>query len=462
MDGISPQRNTTAQSRLTGVAVEDRLTEAFFMRFPREQRGFELAATLLAEIKSDSDKLDVVLGLQQLLIYKIAGCDIRIARLQKAQQRIPRILARPEFRAGGKTLKARSGMLKKLRTGIMARIKDVRHLAYLWRCFGDGIASVYQSQHALRHLLYNDKYEVKATAGALYGKEGFGHEYAVLKNGIELGVPVVMSDLTNIIRHGDICALAGADPVPLELKSSTLTGSRIARQAEQLNKITSFYENDEARGFRGSIRIVRTEMVTEEIDHRELLNVGMRHALEMGLWSESPEPGLRYICYNTSSLDIPERVMSEIDAWSTTSTWVTPLGPDLSWLPAYPFTLSMSPHNAVLFMQEAVAVVVLIDLDVAKKLFRDEAIHCTWLMDGTHSMQICLDPDDLMKGAFRISECLFQRVSTEFLSLSWFVHERSRIFDPDLRPPIELANLVPEEIITSPPPGWTSVRDFYE
>ena len=98
MDGISQQRNTTAQLRLAGVAAENRTTQAFFMRFPREQLGLELAATLLAEIKSDKDKLDVVLGLQQILIYKIAGCDIRIARLQKAQQRIPRILARPEFR----------------------------------------------------------------------------------------------------------------------------------------------------------------------------------------------------------------------------------------------------------------------------------------------------------------------------------------------------------------------------
>ncbi|VVN91766.1 hypothetical protein [Pseudomonas fluorescens] len=122
----------------------------------------------------------------------------------------------------------------------------------------------------------------------------------------------------------------------------------------------------------------------------------------------------------------------------------------------------MSPQNAVLFMQEAIAVVVLIDLDVAKKLFQEEAIHCTWLMDGTHSMQICLDPDDLMKGAYRISECLFQRISTEFLSLSWFVQERSRIFDLDRRPAIELANLAPEEIITSPPTGWTSARDCYD
>lgn len=461
MDEISQQRNTTAQLMLAGVAAEDRATQAFFMRFPRERHGLELAATLLAEIKSDRGKLDVVLGLQQLLIYKIAGCDIRIARLQKAQQRIPRILARPEFRTGGKTLKARSSMLKKLRKGIMARIKDVRHLAYLWRCFGDGIASVYQSQHALRHLLYNDKYEVKATAGALYGKEGFGHEYAVLKNGIEMGVPVVMSDLTNIIRHGDLCALAGPDPVPLELKSSTLTGSRIVRQAEQLQKITSFYENDEARDFRGSIRIVRTEMVTEEIDHRELLNAGMREALETGLWSESPEPGLRYICYHTAMPENPERVFAEINAGATPATWVTPLAPEISWLPAYPFTLSMSPQNAVLFMQESVAVVVLIDLEVTKNLFREQGVHCVWLMDGTHSMQICRDPDNLMKGAYRVSECLFQRISKEFLSLSWFVQERSQIFDVDLRSALNISDIAPEEIITEPLPGWTDARDFY-
>ncbi len=64
-----------------------------------------------------------------------------------------------------------------------------------------------------------------------------------------MGVPVVMSDLTNIIRHGDLCALAGPDPFPLELKSSRLTGSRVARQAEQLNLITNFYEKDEAKDF---------------------------------------------------------------------------------------------------------------------------------------------------------------------------------------------------------------------
>ncbi|MDZ5432004.1 hypothetical protein F6476_34230 [Pseudomonas umsongensis] len=462
MDETNQLKITLDQLTRFEFANEDKVAKTLFMRFPRERRGLELAATLLANIKADKDKLDAVLGLQQLLIFKIAGCDIRIARLQKAQQRIPRILARPEFRAGGKTVKVRSSMLKKLRKGIMGRIREVRHLAYLWRCFGDGIASVYQSQHALRHLLYDAQYAVKPTAGALYGKEGFGHEYAMLQKGIEMGVPVVMSDLTNIIRHGDLCALAGPDPVPLELKSSRLTGSRVARQAEQLNSITSFYENDEARDFRGMNRVIRTEVGIDEVDHRDFLNVGMQQALVSGFWSDSPEPGLRYICYQTALGENPERVMKEIDLWITPSTWVMPLGPDFSWLPAYPFTLSMLPQNAVLFMQEAIAIVVLSDLEIIKRLFRDQGVHCVWLMNGSHAMQICVDPNDLMKGAFRISECLFRRVSTEFLSISWFVREQSRIFNTDQLPEFAFSDLDPDEIISEPIPGWAEARDFYE
>lgn len=436
------------------------LAHPLYQRFPREEVGFRLASTLLHSIAADPDRLDVVLGLQNLLILKIATCDIRISRLRKAQNRVPRILAQPKYRSGGAAVKARSKMLKDLRKGIMARLDEIRQLAYLWRCFGDGIAAIYQSQHDLRHLLYDDRYQVKQTAGAIYGKEGFGHEYAKLKQGIEMGVPVVMSDLTNIIRHGDLCALAGPDPVPLELKSSMVTGGRVARQAEQLGKITTFFEQDETCNFRGSIRIIRTEMASKEIDHREFLNQGIQQALRTGLWSGAPEPGLRYVCYQNAILENRDLVYLEIDKWATTSTWVTPLGPELSWLPAYPFTLSMSPQNATLFMQEAFGIFVLIDLELTKELFKNLDVHCVWLMDGTHSMQICRDSNDLMKGAYRVSECLFDRVSKEFLSLSWFVQERSSIFDESCRP--VFTEISPEEIIAKPMDGWAEAQDFYK
>ena len=67
-----------------------------------------------------------------------------------------------------------------------------------------------------------------------------------------------------------------------------------------------------------------------------------------------------------------------------------------------------------------------------------------------------------MKGVFRISEFLFRRVTTEFLSVSWFVRERSRIFDVDQLPPMEFSDLDPGEIISDPVPGWVDARDFYD
>jgi len=124
--------------------------------------------------------------------------------------------------------------------------------------------------------------------------------------------------------------------------------------------------------------------------------------------------------------------------------------------------LNLLPQNAVLFMQEAIAIVVLSDLEIIKRLFRDQGVHCVWLMNGSHAMQICVDPNDLMKGAFRISECLFRRVSTEFLSISWFVTEQSRIFNTDQLPEFAFSDLDPGEIISEPLPGWAEARDFYE
>lgn len=461
MDKHSSHKFDIDQLISVDFSKNEQLKKSLFLRFRRERLPLRLAATMLATIKAAPEKFDVVLGLQQVLIYKIGECDLRIARLNKAQKRIPRILARPEFRVGGAAIKARSTNLKRLREGIMDRIKEVRHLAYLWRCFGDGIAAVYQSQHALRHLMYDNDYKIKATAGALFGKEGFGHEYAILEKGIAMGVPVVMSDLTNIIRHGDVCALAGPDPYPIELKLSPLTGGRVARQAEQLQMIKDFFDNDEAANFRGQKRVARLEVVTEEVHHRDMLNNGICRALNEGFWSESPEPGLRYICYHTALKESPERVAKALDDWWLPAAWMTPLSPNLDWLPGYPFTLSMAPENAVMFMQESVSVIVLIDLEFIKKLFSDLGVHCVWIMDGTHAGQIFLDPNDLLKGAWRFSQCLFQRVSTEFLSLVGFVAERAELLRVKEMSAREFSAVDKDEIILTPPSEWMEVRDFY-
>lgn len=80
-------------------------------------------------------------------------------------------------------------------------------------------AAVHQSKYALRHLYYDADYSMKEGAGFMTGKVGSRREWKLLNMGIRMGVPVVLADVTNIVRHGDFCALAGEDPIPIEVKS---------------------------------------------------------------------------------------------------------------------------------------------------------------------------------------------------------------------------------------------------
>lgn len=435
------------------------------MRYDREHASLEQAAALLNQIQNDLERLDLVLELQQLLVVCITRCELRITRFQRARQRVPRILAGNRYKPRDDQLKARSRAIKKLRDGIDSRIEDIRHLSFLWRCFGDGIASAYQSSHNLRHLFYDDQYRIKQSAGALVGKEGFELEYATLKRGIEMGVPVVLSDLTNIIRHGDICALAGPDPVPLELKSSRLTGSRVKRQAEKLTQITDFYATDMATDFRGMKRVIRSELLFEEVNYRVAINQCMEDARQSGLAIISPEAGLHYLTFLSSPNDIAGRVDAMVGSVLTSSTLVNLLTPAPSWLPGYPFTLSLSAVNAVAFMQEQIGIIVMMDLAVIKKEFENYGIHCVWIMDGSTALQICIDPADLMRGTFRISEDLFLRVSTEFLSPAGFAREHARAFDSIqglVQEGIPLGDLDASELVSEPPSDWINVRDCYE
>jgi hypothetical protein len=80
-------------------------------------------------------------------------------------------------------------------------------------------AAVSQSKYALRHLYYDADYNMKEGAGFMTGKAGARREWKLLNMGIRMGVPVVLADVTNIVRHGDLCALAGEDPIPIEVKS---------------------------------------------------------------------------------------------------------------------------------------------------------------------------------------------------------------------------------------------------
>jgi hypothetical protein len=426
------------------------------MRFPRENDRFTQATLMLHTIKSSPNRLAMVLELQRLLIRQIVRGERRIRRLKRARHRLSALKSRR--RLDKKDASAVKGLVKRIDN----QVYEIRHLLFLWRCFGDGIASVYQSKYSLKHLLYDGDYNVKQDAGFLSDKAGFRQEYRVFRLGIRMGVPVVISDLTNMIRHGDVCGLAGEDPLPIEMKSSKNRNARTDRQIEQLQVLAEFFAKDGAENFRGVLNTKRIEIRHPEVTYESELNECLARAAASGFATISPELGLRYIAISQDIFAAePELLDEELSVHANPSTLCVSLTPDINWLPAYPFTLSLNAANSVLFMQETIHIVVLIDLLVLKACFEDRGIHATMLMDGTHAVQICVDPSDLMKGAMRLSEQLFLRIACEFQSLRWFADEHSSVFDAigEVQEPVTVDT---QGLLYEPLPGWQEAKDCFD
>lgn len=408
---------------------------------------------LLHAIKADWDRLDLVLELQRFLIRRITQAERRINRVNRAAANMRRSLSRDRLpRERAKQVKARIKDCANV-------VDTLRDLMFVWRSFGDGIAAVYQSKYALKHLYYDTNYRVKEAAGFMTGKAGFRREWKLLNVAISMGVPVVLADVTNVIRHGDLCALAGADPVPIEVKSSTNRNARTTRQFQQLQELTDFYANDGAEVFRGMGPVRRTELRTREVNHEQAANDCLTEALKHGFATVEPEPGLRYVAFTEDPDDRGADMFSP-----TMHAYV--LAPTAGWLPAYPFTLSLNPGNLVHFLLGRVAIAVLIDLAVLKALFARRGVHATMLMDGAHAIQVCKDPTDLYGGVFRISQQRFGRIAGEFLSLAWFAEEIALSID-DYLPTMLTAE--EEEAMKAEadggstiPSDWYAVRDCFD
>lgn len=146
-----------------------------------------------------------------------------------------------------------------------------------------------------------------------------------------------------------------------------------------------------------------------------------------------PEEGLTYFAFTHEFAESESELLGrQLSTKAGSGKICTSLTPDPTWLPLYPFRLSLSPSNLIPFIERRLEVAVLIDVSVLKRKFADHGVHAIAIMDGMYSFQLCLDPSDLMKGVFRVSERLFARISCEFQSLDWFVKEHASAFDKAL------------------------------
>src|SRR5260370_23796907 len=155
--------------------------------------SFADAHAMLTTLRGNLTDLATLKALQQLLCREILRTEKRTRELKAERKSVTS--------TGGKHAKRRSSIL-------LARIEKIRQSAYVWRCFGDAIAFSYMDRFALKQTFYStERPREKQSAGFLSDKAGLATEIAYLEFALEKNIPALLVDLTDTIRHGDVCLM---------------------------------------------------------------------------------------------------------------------------------------------------------------------------------------------------------------------------------------------------------------
>jgi len=375
------------------------------------KKSFADAHAMLASLRDDLSDLGTLKGLQQLLYREIVRTEKKIRELKAERNAVTT--------TGGKQAKRRSSIL-------LSRIDKIRHCAYVWRCFGDAIAFSYMDRFALKQTFYStERPREKQGAGFLSDKAGRATEIAYLEFAFENDIPALLVDLTDTIRHGDICLMGEPDPFLIEVKAGSKVDSRGRRQIRGLAKLREFYENDLAEGLRGAVGIRRVAPSVPGRDYIKELNECVSEAMKDGHAVRKPENGLYYIAMSSTMSSESLQVSDILDRLELKKSWVIALNEfkiERRWAPYYPFILSIADKDHLwAFIRGDLYVVVIVEQDRLCHLAREKGYDATLTIDrepGVGGLTI-RNPADAT--GMSVSSHFLARIAFEFLSPEWVV-----------------------------------------
>jgi hypothetical protein len=125
-------------------------------------------------------------------------------------------------------------------------LEKQNYLLWIYKSIGDSIAFIYGDKWDLK------QYVFKNDAGFISGKVGLKLEVQLLKAAFKWGATVVMNDLTNTMRHGDITIFrpdlwpeGGSPALFIEAKSGNGGNKeRRVRQENAIKEITKYIYED--------------------------------------------------------------------------------------------------------------------------------------------------------------------------------------------------------------------------
>lgn len=263
--------------------------------------------------------------------------------------------------------KAKQHAHDETKTGrIEEHIEELRLANYVWRAFGDAIAFLYLDKYALKQVYYKTfSTDPKQDAGFLSDKAGFSAEIETVKSLARAGTPSLLCDLTNTVRHGDVCILDGPEPKLVEVKLGA-KGSRGRRQGADIAKLHEFFEKDVVRDLRGNAEVHRVAGPADERTYPEEMAKCIQEARTNGWSVRSPEPGLFYAAMfeDAEMTDVFDKISTQKGVAFQLNEHKT----HRTWSPYYPFTLSiLSPRDLFDFIRGQFVLVVVFDIELMRQ-----------------------------------------------------------------------------------------------
>jgi hypothetical protein len=370
--------------------------------FGYRKHSFSSAHALLQTLRANLEDLATLKELQKLLLREVL----------RAEEEIRELKTELKTRKGTDTSAARrSGYLEN-------RIEGYRQCAYIWRCFGDAIAFLYMDKFALKHCFYStENTNAKQDAGFILGKEGLANELALLDSALKHNVPALLVDLTNTIRHGDICLMGESDPYLIEVKASKKLNSRSKKQKRRLEKLRTFYETDKVQGLRGFPELRRQAYELPERTHVDQINECIADAVKNGYAIRQPERGLYYVVMTQPD---PEQILASLDLKAPWVFFLNQAKTNRTWAPYMPFILTIKAKDHLWdFIQGNLSILVLVEPDTLCRIALDKGYKARYdRSDELYPLRVEVPGGDGMAG---ISEHMLSRIGMDFVSPEWIV-----------------------------------------
>lgn len=372
---------------------------------------------MLSQLESDTSNLNLLAEIQNRIRSKIIYTERRIVHHRGYAKKLR------GFLRSQRVLRHQAQQLKDEIKTQEYKVKDYRRMLYFWRCFGDGVVFLYLDKWAVKPLMFNwsDASE-KLGPGHISGKAGLRFELKALRYIISQNVPAILSDLTNCIRHGDICVLVGPDPMLFEVKSGKKSSQRELRQLKNIESLHRYYERDEEFNVMGVDRVCRKEPDLPEKNYLNKFDKAVGDALRTGFSVKNLEPEIRLIVFRDAPNSDDNRFFNGIKEPAICDLNTTKRM--LQWGYYYPFTLFLkTAENLYAFLHGDVYIIVVFDLLKIKNYANSLGMNFSLIGEGDRNIRIAMKDKLTNEEAVLKLSCYFtERIAHELISWRWVLN----------------------------------------